>query len=83
MFAAILYSCEAWGNVDGIKEQLLTIERKALKSCLGVKSGTPNDIVYQELNIPDIVAKIMRLQQKFFSKIMMLSAPTAGPLHCG
>ena len=77
MFAAILYSCEAWGNIDGIKDQLLAIERKALKSCLGVKGSTPNDIVYQELNIPDIVAKIMRLQQKFFAKIMMLEPEEA------
>ena len=77
MFAAILYSCEAWGNVDGIKDQLLKIERKALKSCLGVKGSTPNDIIYQELNIPDIVAKIMRLQQKFFAKIMMLEPEEA------
>ena len=72
MFAAILYSCEAWGNIDGIKEQLLKMERKALKSCLGVKASVPNDIVYQELNIPDVIAKIIRLQQKFFAKIMIL-----------
>ena len=72
MFAAILYSCEAWGNIDGIKEQLLKMERKALKSCLGVKTSVPNDIVYQELNIPDVIAKIIRLQQKFFAKIMIL-----------
>ena len=77
MFAAILYSSEAWGNIDVIKEQLLAMERKALKCCLGVKSSVPNDIVYQELNIPDIVAKIMRLQQKFFAKIMMLEPEEA------
>ena len=53
------------------------MERKALKCCLGVKSSVPNDIVYQELNIPDIVAKIMRLQQKFFAKIMMLEPEEA------
>ena len=72
MFAAILYSCEAWGNIDGIAEQILLMERKALKRCLGVKNSVPNDIIYYEINIPDIVAKIMRQQQKFFAKLMML-----------
>ena len=70
MFAAILYSCEAWGNIDGVAKQILLIERKALKRCLGVKDSVSNDIVYHELNIPDIIAKIMKLQQMFFAKIM-------------
>ena len=77
MFAAILYSCEAWGSIDEIKEQLLAMERKALKCILGVKSSVPNDIIYNELNIPDIIAKIIRLQQKFFAKIMMLQPEEA------
>ena len=34
MFAAILYSYEAWGSIDEIKEQLLAMERKALKCIL-------------------------------------------------
>ena len=77
MFAAILYSCETWGSVDEIAEQLLTMERKALKSCLGVKSGVPNDIIYHELNIPDIIAKIRKQQQGFFAKTMMLEPEEA------
>ena len=70
MFAAILYSCETWGNIDIITEQLLIMERKALKSCLGVKSSITNDIIYQELNLPDIIAKIIKQQYQFFAKIM-------------
>ena len=77
MFAAILYSCEAWGNIEEIKDQLLAMERKALKCCLGVKGSVPNDILYQELNIPDVFAKIRRLQQKFFAKIMTLEPEEA------
>ena len=77
MFAAILYSHEAWGNLDGIKEQLLMMERKALKSCLGVKNSVPNDIIYHELNIPDIIAKMIRHQQNFFAKIMILEPEDA------
>ena len=77
MFAAILYSCEAWGNVESIAEQILLMERKALKRCLGVKNSVPNDVIYYELNIPDIIAKITKLQQKFFAKIMMLDPDQA------
>ena len=77
MFAAILYSCETWGNIECIAEQILLTERKALKRCLGVKSSVQNDIVYHELNIPDIVSKIMKLQQKFFAKIMLLEPDQA------
>ena len=72
MFAAILYSCETWGDLEKVTEQLLLMERKALRSCLGVKDNVPNDIVYQELNIPDIIAKIVRQQQEFFTKLMSL-----------
>ena len=45
MFAAILYSCEAWGNIDELAEQILLMERKALKRCLGVKNSVQNDIL--------------------------------------
>ena len=46
MFATLLYSCEAWGNIDCIGEKLILIEKKALKSCLGVKKGTTDDLKY-------------------------------------
>ena len=77
MFAAVLYSCEAWGNTEIIREQILLMERKALKRCLGVKNSVPNDIIYHELNIPDIIAKITKLQQEYFAKIMMLEPDQA------
>ena len=72
MDACLLPYCTVVKHGEILKEQLLAMERKALKCSLGVKSSVPNDIVYQELNIPDIVAKIMRLQQKLFAKIMIL-----------
>ena len=77
MFAAILYSCETWGSVDVIAEQLLLMERKALRSCLGVKSSVPNDIIHHELNLGDVIAKITKYQQKFFAKIMLLDPEEA------
>ena len=72
MLPSILYSCEAWGPIDNIKEKVQQIERKALKRCLGVKKGTSDDIIYQEINRPDIMATIKDRQHRFFIKIMNL-----------
>ena len=63
MFPSFLYSCEAWGNVDNLKKELLFIERKA---CLGVKQGTPEDIIYVEINQADIISSIYRRQLNFY-----------------
>ena len=70
LFATILYSCEVWVNLDDLTEQLMLIEKKALKSCLGVKMTTPDDIVYQELNRADIISIIRDRQYNFFTKIL-------------
>ena len=69
MFAAILYTCEAWDDLEVITVKLLQLERKALKRCLRVKSGTTDDIIYCELNIPDIKASIIHRKFNFITKI--------------
>ena len=68
MFSALLYSSEAWGDLSRIADSLLVIERKAIKSCLGVKQGTSNNIIYAELNRPDIISIITQRQHNFFEK---------------
>ena len=77
MFSSLLYSCEAWGDITCIAERLLLIERKALKRCLGVKSGTSDDIIYFELNQPDIVSVIQQRQLKFFNKLLSVDPKEA------
>ena len=77
MFAALLYSCEAWGNISHIAESLLMIERKALKACLGVKQGTANNLVYAELNRPDIISVIKDRQYEFLQKFLLLDEQDA------
>ena len=72
LFASLLYGCEAWGDNRRYADRLMKMELKALKSCLGVKIGTTNDIVYQELNQPDIVATIKQRQYNFFKKYVEL-----------
>ena len=69
MFESILYSCKTWGNNRIVFDNLLQVERKALKRCIGVKSGTTDDIIYHELNIPDIKSKILLRQYKFINKV--------------
>ena len=71
--AALLYGVETWWEIDSFREKVLLIERKALKRCLGVKSSTPNNILYIELNKADIISTICDRQYQFFQKITELS----------
>ena len=68
VFAALLYGVETWWKVESYKENLLQIERKTLKSCLGVKNNTPNNLLYVELNRADIIPTIQDRQYHFFRK---------------
>ena len=77
MFSALLYSCEAWGDLSCITNSILEIERKGIKSCLGVKQGTSNDLLYIELNKGDIKSTIMERQYNFYNKFKMLSSDEA------
>ena len=77
MFAAILYSCEAWGDISHIADDLLAIEPKALKFCLGVKQSTPNNLVYAELNSPTISSAIQDRQYSFLQKFLSLEEQDA------
>ena len=68
MFPSLLYSCETWGNLNKLKKRLFLMEKKALRSCLGIKQSTPDAILYVEINKPDIVTTIYSWQQKFYEK---------------
>ena len=68
MFPSLLYSCEAWGNLKKMENELFLIERNALRACLGVKQGTPDDILYFEIN--NIIAAIYWRQYKFYQKFI-------------
>ena len=58
VFSALLYGCEAWGDVSRIVPKLITVEIHLLKGVLNVKIGTSNDITFYELRRPNIVCKI-------------------------
>ena len=74
---AILYGFEAWGDLSWIQKKLETIELDLLKSTLGVKKGTPTNLVYHELNRGGIVSKLMDWQKDFVGKIDNLSEDDA------
>ena len=65
------------GNVNEISEKVLKIERQALRRCLQVKSGTTNELIYLELNRPDIISTIKDRQFSFREKITSLDPSEA------
>ena len=70
LFATLLYSCEVWTNIAKLSKKLLGIEKKALKSCLGVKRSTPDNIIYTELDKADIISTILDRQHNFYNKLL-------------
>ena len=77
VLGSILYGCEGWGDLSPIASKLELIELNLLKCALGVKKGTPTDIVYHELNRGGIVSKIMDRQHQFIKKLDGLSEEEA------
>ena len=77
VLGAILYSCETWGIIDEIADELVVIDRQLVKRALGVKASTCNDTVFYEIKRPSIIAKIKDRQYAFFRKIMNLTKEDA------
>ena len=77
MFNAYLYGIEAWWGIDAFKNQLLLLERKLLKNILGVKRNTPDDLLYLEIDRPDIMAVIKWRQYSFFKRLLSLDEEEA------
>ena len=71
-FSAVIYGCEAWGDISCISDKLVATELKLLKAILKIKKGTTNDIVLYELRRSSIVTKIKDKQCHFFKKLFYL-----------
>ena len=65
--SAILYSCESWmvKDLTPIQTQYLT----TAKDLLGVRSQTPNDLVYVELNVPSVQSLVKKRQITFLQSV--------------
>ena len=77
LFSSILYSCEAWGDLTMVEDEINLIERKALKAILGVKQATTDVIVYAELNRAEVSALIRDRQVTFWKKFQELTIEDA------
>ena len=73
VLSAILYGCEAWGDISKIEKKIATIEIQMLKRVLCVKKGTSNDIIFYELRRANVISKILDRQYKFFQKLLSLT----------
>ena len=73
LFSSIVYSCETWGDLSRVSDDLLKIERKLLKRILGVKEGTGNNIVFHECSRPHVISVIKERQYNFFKKLSTLT----------
>ncbi len=73
VFGAILYTCEAWGDLTEFADDLVVIEHELVKRAIGVKKTACNDTLYYELQRPNIIANIKDKQHAFFKKMLQLS----------
>ena len=71
--SALLYGCEAWGDISCIEEKLKTVESKVLKRILNVKSGTTNELIFYELKRSNVIAKIKDQQYNFYQKVKQMT----------
>ena len=81
MFSAYLHGAETWWKIDDVAESILVQERKVLKRILGVKKGASNDLIYIELDRPDIISRIKDLHHKFSKKVITTSSEDAIVAH--
>ena len=66
VLGSLLYNCETFGPL--IPKQLDSTYLKLLKCCLGVRSNTPNDIVYVESGFLPLNSLILIRQFKFYKR---------------
>ena len=72
MFSAYLYGVETWYKIDEVGDDLLLLERKFLKRILGVKSNVPDDLLYLELDLSDILTLVKQRQYNFYQNLLKL-----------
>lgn len=77
VLSSILNGSEAWGDLSHVKTKLETIELNLLKAALGVKKGTPTNLVYHELNRGSILTTLMDRQESLARKVDNLNEDDA------
>lgn len=78
--SSLIYNSETWGNAN--IDKLEIIYRKMLKTTLGIKISTCNELPYIELNVPTIKSKIYKKQLKFWHSIQELENDDPVKIAC-
>ena len=68
LLSSVLYGCESWirNSCKAMRTPYLT----AVKTLLGVRASTPNDMCLIELNMPSLDARVKASQKCFLQKIL-------------
>ena len=77
VLSSIVNGFEAWGNLQPFAECLQTTELRLLRMILGVKIGTPSNIMYQELGRGSLVSLLMDRQHSFIQNIIAFNEDDA------
>ena len=79
--SSLTYGCETWGNCP--LNKIETLQRKALKIALGIRTNVPNDILYSESGFLPLKPIIYKRQLKFFHKMRHdASVNPTSPISC-
>ena len=65
---SLLYGCETWSSASLQKAE--TLYRKAIKITFGMRSNTPNQIIFVESGLIELKSEIYRRQYKFWVKTL-------------
>ena len=68
LMTSVLYGCESWigRGINAAQSAYMTI----LKTMLGVRQSTPNDLILLELGYPSLQGRVRDSQRKFLQKIL-------------
>jgi len=78
LLTSLLYNCESW--FDSPIDKLHSMFLVAIKSLLGVRKTTPNDLCLLECGYPPLKYYVKELQSKFFLKIRARDVNDEDPL---
>ena len=65
--ASLLYGCETWGSAS--LQKVETLYRKAIKLTFGMRSNTPNAILFIESGLTELKAEIYKRQYEYWGKV--------------
>lgn len=68
LLTSVLYGCEAW--ICNSATAATTCYRSIVKTLLGVRQTTPNDLVLVELGLPSLATKVATVQKRLVNGLL-------------